>query len=67
MICRICFDKLTKVELYDLSTMMKFTMKRCGDCRWENVMADRPLLKRDEPTLRELYYEGNTKKEKLVW
>jgi hypothetical protein len=67
MICRICFDKLTQREEYNLANMEKYTIMVCEDCRWERPFKTRPLQKKDEPMLRKLYYEGDSKKERLVW
>ena len=67
MICFMCFDKMTKLKVYDLKAGMKYTYAVCEDCRREHWMYSRPFLRKDEETIEDLYYNGDTKTERLVW
>ena len=67
MLCKICFDKMTRAEEYDLRAGMKYSWAFCADCRNDVCVASRPLEPRDQWKLMKLYYDGDTEKERLIW
>jgi hypothetical protein len=67
MICNCCFDKMTRERDYDLIQGMKYTWMVCKDCRRNICISSRPLLPKDQWKMMELYYEGDTETERLVW